>query len=55
VDVFYVTNEAGGKIRDEEVRERLSSAMLKALYRMDGKGGEREPETNQTGKQDGSR
>jgi [protein-PII] uridylyltransferase len=55
VDVFYVTNEAGGKIRDEEVRERLSSAMLNALYRMDGKGGEREPETNQTGKQDGSR
>jgi [protein-PII] uridylyltransferase len=55
VDVFYVTNEAGGKIRDEEVRERLSSAMLKALYRMDGKGGEQEPETNQTGKQDGSR
>jgi [protein-PII] uridylyltransferase len=38
VDVFYVTDEAGRKIEDEEVHERLTRAMLRALSRMDGQG-----------------
>jgi len=40
VDVFYVTDETGDKIRDEEVHERLTNAMLSALHRMDGQSGE---------------
>ncbi|MCF8030193.1 MAG: [protein-PII] uridylyltransferase [Desulfohalobiaceae bacterium] len=38
VDVFYVRDEAGRKIEDEEVHERLTRAMLRALSRMDGQG-----------------
>ncbi len=46
VDVFYVTEASGGKIRDEGVHERLTDAMLSALRRMDGRGGEEKAESD---------